>query len=125
MWGDEGAFLVNARDAARGVAVLDVFGMGTYAEPASRRFQSWLISLLRREHHGWRLSSRWPRGWRDSVVFFGACYLGKRTRGLRWHLCGFAMGVTYARMVTTLRKASCPVAVSRLTWLAVRPTVAL
>ncbi len=95
LWGDEGAFFVNARDVARGAAVVDVFGLGTYAEPAfTTIFQSWLISLLGANLTAWRLSSV-VAAWLAAIplYFLARDNIGQAHRlDFAGILCDFAVG---------------------------------
>jgi 4-amino-4-deoxy-L-arabinose transferase-like glycosyltransferase len=124
LWGDEGAFFTNARDVARGVAVVDVFGSGTYAEPAFTTIaQSWLISLLGANLTAWRLCSV-IAAWLAAIplYFLARATLGKRTAWLS--LAFYAISpwiLTYARMGYDAAQSLLPVVLSlALTWLAVR-----
>ncbi len=124
MWGDEGAFFTSARDAARGTAGLDLFGLGTYAEPAfTTIFQSWLISLLGANITAWRLSSVLAT-WLAAIplYFLARETLGKRTAWIT--LAFYTVSpwlLTYARMGYDAAQAMLPVVLAlALTWLAVR-----
>jgi 4-amino-4-deoxy-L-arabinose transferase-like glycosyltransferase len=124
MWGDEGAFFVTARDAARGAAAPDLFGLSTYNEPAfTSTFQSWFISLLGANVTAWRLSSV-VAVWLAAVplYFLVRDTLGKRTA---WIALAFYMispwVLTYARMGYNASQGILPVGLSlALAWLAVR-----
>lgn len=124
MWGDEGAFFANARDVARGVSAVDVFGLGTYAEPAfTTIFQSWLISLLGANISAWRLSSVIAT-WLAAIplYFLARSTLGRRTAWIA--LAFYAVSpwvLTYARMGYDAAQGILPVVLSlAFTWLAVR-----
>ena len=124
MWGDEGAFFVNARDAARGAAAPDLFGLGTYAEPAfTTIFQSWFVSLLGANVTAWRLSSV-IAAWLAAVplYFLVRDTLGKRTAWIALAFYAISPWVlTYARMGYNASQGILPVVLSlALTWLAVR-----
>ncbi len=124
LWGDEGAFFSNARDAARGVTTPEVFGLGTYGEPAfTMIFQSWLIGLLGANITAWRLSSV-IAAWLAAIplYFLVRDTLGKRTAWIA--LAFYAVSpwiLTYARMGYDVALSILPVVLSlALTWLAVR-----
>jgi 4-amino-4-deoxy-L-arabinose transferase-like glycosyltransferase len=124
LWGDEGAFFTGARDVAHGAAVLDVFGLGTYNEPAATTiFQSWWITLLGANVTAWRLSSVMA-AWLAAIplYFLVRDTLGKRTAWIT--LAFYAISpwlLTYARMGYDAVQALLPVVLSLgLTWLAVR-----
>jgi 4-amino-4-deoxy-L-arabinose transferase-like glycosyltransferase len=124
LWGDEGAFYVQARDAARGVVAPDGFGLGTYAEPAfTTIFQSWLIALLGESVAAWRLSSVLA-AWLAAIpiYFLARDTLGRRTAWVA--LAFYAVSpwvLTYARMGYVAAQAMWPVVLAlALTWLAVR-----
>jgi hypothetical protein len=124
MWGDEGAFFVNARDVAHGVTAPDLFGLGTYNEPAlTTIFQSWWISLLGANITAWRLSSV-IAAWLAAIplYFLARDTLGKRTAWIT--LAFYAVSpwmLTYARMGYDAAQALLPVVLAlALTWLAVR-----
>ncbi len=124
LWGDEGAFFTNARDVAHGAATLDVFGLGTYAEPGfTTFFQSWFISLLGANVTAWRLSSV-IAVWLAALplYFLVRTTLGQRTAWIT--LAFYAVSpyvLTYARMGYNAAQAILPVVLAlALTWLAVR-----
>ena len=124
MWGDEGAFFVNARDVARGAAAPDLFGLGTYSEPAfTTIFQSWWISLLGASITAWRLSSV-IAVWLSAIplYFLTRATLGKRIAWITLAFYAISPWVlTYARMGYDTAQALLPVVFSlALTWLAVR-----
>jgi 4-amino-4-deoxy-L-arabinose transferase-like glycosyltransferase len=124
MWGDEGAFFMNARDVAHGVAAPDLFGFGTYNEPAlTTIFQSWLVRLLGASVIAWRLSSV-IAVWLAAIPLY---FLARDTLGMRtaWiALAFYAISpwvLTYARMGYSAAQSILPVVLSlALTWLAVR-----
>jgi 4-amino-4-deoxy-L-arabinose transferase-like glycosyltransferase len=124
LWGDEGAFFVNARDVARGTVTPDLFGFGTYNEPAlSTIWQSGWLSLLGANVTSWRLSSVFIV-WLTAIplYFLTRATLGKRTA---WTTLAFyAVSpwiLTYARMGYNAAQAILPVVLAlALTWLAVR-----
>jgi hypothetical protein len=109
LWGDEGAFYIQARDAAQGVAVPDAFGLGTYAEPAfTTIFSSWWITLLGPSVTAWRLSSAFA-AWLAAIplYFLARDTLGKRTAWISLAFYAASPWVlTYARMVMPPRKRS-------------------
>lgn len=124
LWGDEGAFFIQARDAARGTAIPDVFGLGTYAEPAfTTIFSSWWITLLGPGITAWRLSSAFT-AWLAAIplYFLARDTLGKRTAWIA--LAFYAVSpwvLTYARMGYDAAQAMWPVVLAlALTWMAVR-----
>ena len=124
IWGDEGAFFVSARDAARGAAAPDLFGLGTYAEPAlTTIFQSWFVSLLGANVTAWRLSSV-IAVWLAALplYFLVRDTLGKRTAWIALAFYAISPWVlTYARMGYNASQGILPVVLSlALTWLAVR-----
>ncbi|CAG0929992.1 hypothetical protein TFLX_01529 [Thermoflexales bacterium] len=123
LWGDEGAFFTNARDVTQGAA-LEVFGLGTYAEPGfTTIFQSWFISLLGPNVSAWRLSSV-IAVWLAALplYFLVRATLGRRTAWIA--LTFYAVSpyvLTYARMGYNAAQAIWPVVLAlALTWLAVR-----
>ncbi len=124
LWGDEGAFFTTARDVARGTAVSDLFGLGTYAEPAATTiFQSWWINLLGPNVTAWRLSSV-IAAWLAAIPFYFLVRstLGKRTAWIA--LAFYAVSpwvLTYARLGYSGAQGMLPVVLAlALTWLAVR-----
>ncbi len=124
LWGDEGAFFTTARDVARGVAVVDVFGLSTYAEPAfTTIFQGGLISLLGANITAWRLSSV-IAAWLAAIplYFLVRATLGKRTAWITLAFYAISPWVlTYARMGYNAAQGLLPVVLClALTWLAVR-----
>jgi 4-amino-4-deoxy-L-arabinose transferase-like glycosyltransferase len=124
LWGDEGAFFVNARDAARGAVTLDVLGFGTYNEPAfTTLWQSGWLSLLGANVTAWRLSSVLA-AWLAAIplYFLARETLGRRTAWLALAFYAISPWVlTYARMGYNAAQAILPVVLTlALTWLAVR-----
>ncbi|HTP08625.1 MAG TPA: glycosyltransferase family 39 protein, partial [Anaerolineae bacterium] len=124
MWGDEGAFFVNARDVAHGAVTPDLFGLGTYNEPAvGTIFQSWWLSLLGANIAAWRLTSV-IAAWLAAITlyFLARDTLGKRTAWITLAFYAISPWVlTYARMGYNASQAMLPVVLSlALTWLAVR-----
>jgi 4-amino-4-deoxy-L-arabinose transferase-like glycosyltransferase len=124
MWGDEGAFFVTARDIAHGSITPDLFGLGTYNEPAfTAILQSWWISLLGVNITAWRLSSVLA-AWLAAIplYFLARDTLGKRSAWIT--LAFYAISpwiLTYARMGYDTAQAMLPVVLAlALTWLAVR-----
>ena len=124
LWGDEGAFYTTARDVAHGAVRLDLFGLGTYAEPAtSTIFQSWWIDWLGANVTAWRLSSVMA-AWLAAIplYFLARDALGKRTAWIA--LAFYAVSpwvLTYARMGYNAAQGIMPVVLAlALTWLAVR-----
>ena len=124
MWGDEGAFFVNARDVARGTVALNLFGLGAYNEPASATiWQSWWLSLLGANITAWRLSSV-VAAWLAAIplYFLARATLGQRTAWIA--LAFYAVSpwvLTYARLGYNAAQALLPVVLAlALTWLAVR-----
>jgi hypothetical protein len=117
LWGDEGAFFTNARDVAHSTAVLDVFGLGTYAEPGfTTIFQSCSLVCLRKRI-GWRLAGDRRAAGGDPVVFRVTRWA--RTPGSR-AFCSLAACVDLCTMGQR-RTLNFPVVLAlALTWLAVR-----
>jgi 4-amino-4-deoxy-L-arabinose transferase-like glycosyltransferase len=123
IWGDEGAFFTTARDAARG-APLEVFGFGTYYQPALPTLvQSMALSVLGFTVTGWRLASVLAL-WLAALPLY---FLARGTLGRRpaWLTMVFyavsPYALTYARMGYDAAFAVLPVVLAlALTWLAVR-----